>query len=58
MDGISVFYMISSFIGCFIGKKCYGHTNKQTNSNFIYIDTRAYGAIAPESLGCASHSYY
>ena len=20
--------------------------------------TRAYGAIAPESLGCASHSYY
>ena len=27
-----------------------------TTDNFI--ETRAYGAIAPESLGCASHSYY
>ena len=24
---------------------------------FIYQITRAYGAIAPEPLGCASHSY-
>ena len=24
---------------------------------FVYQVTRAYGAIAPEPLGCASHSY-
>ena len=26
-------------------------------TNLHFINTRAYGAIAPEPLGCASHSY-
>ena len=31
--------------------------NKSSYVIIVFLNTRAYGAIAPEPLGCASHSY-
>ena len=37
-DGISFFYLWSTFIGSLIGKKGDQQTDRQTNSTFTYID--------------------